>query len=90
MNDAACRLAHEVAGEGDALVAGGISQTPTFLSGLGKQKTQAEFKKQVDVFVENKVDFLIAEVRNFATAVVIVGSFRKLVKSSKHAIMVQT
>ena len=61
MNDAACRLAREVASEGDALVAGGISQTPTFLSGLGKAKTQAEFKKQVDVFVENKVDFLIAE-----------------------------
>lgn len=61
VNDAACRLAHEVAAEGDALVAGGVSQTPTFLSGLGKEKTQAEFKKQVDVFVENKVDFLIAE-----------------------------
>ncbi|KAF0289766.1 Betaine--homocysteine S-methyltransferase 1 [Amphibalanus amphitrite] len=61
VNDAACRLAHEVAAEGDALVAGGISQTPSYLSGLGKKATQAEFKKQVDVFVENKVDFLIAE-----------------------------
>jgi len=61
VNDAACRLAHDVANEGDALVAGGISQTPTYLSGLGKEKTQAQFKKQVDVFVENKVDFLIAE-----------------------------
>lgn len=61
VNDAACRIAHEVANEGDALVAGGISQTPTYLSGLGKNKTQQEFKKQVDVFLENKVDFLIAE-----------------------------
>jgi len=50
-----------VANEGDALVAGGISQTPTYLSGLGKEKTQAQFKNQVDVFVENKVDFMIAE-----------------------------
>ncbi|XP_066932262.1 betaine--homocysteine S-methyltransferase 1-like [Clytia hemisphaerica] len=61
INDAACRLAREVANEGDALVAGGISQTPAYLSGLGKEKVQAEFKKQVDSFVANKVDFLIAE-----------------------------
>lgn len=61
INDAACRLAREVAEEGDGLVAGGLSQTPSYLSGMGKDKVQAEFKKQVDVFVENKVDFLIAE-----------------------------
>ncbi|KAG7158356.1 Betaine--homocysteine S-methyltransferase 1-like 2 [Homarus americanus] len=61
INDAACRLAREVAEEGDGLVAGGLSQTPTYLSGLGKENTQKEFKKQVDVFVENKVDFLIVE-----------------------------
>ncbi|XP_068247731.1 betaine--homocysteine S-methyltransferase 1-like [Palaemon carinicauda] len=61
INDAACRLAREVAEEGDALVAGGLSQTPTYLSGLGKENTQKEFQRQVDVFVENKVDFLIAE-----------------------------
>ncbi|KAK7072807.1 hypothetical protein SK128_028195 [Halocaridina rubra] len=61
INDAACRIAREVAEEGDALVAGGLSQTPTYLSGLGKTNTQKEFQRQVDVFVENKVDFLIAE-----------------------------
>ncbi|PYZ99329.1 betaine--homocysteine S-methyltransferase 1 [Penaeus vannamei] len=61
INDAACRLAREVAEEGDGLVAGGLSQTPTYLSGLGKEKTQREFQNQVDVFVQNKVDFLIAE-----------------------------
>lgn len=33
INDAACRLAREVAEEGDGLVAGGLSQTPTYLSG---------------------------------------------------------
>jgi len=61
INDAACRVAREVAEEGDGLMAGGLSQTPTYLSGLGKEKTQKEFQNQVDVFVENKVDFLIAE-----------------------------
>jgi len=61
INDAACRLARQVAEEGDGLMAGGLSQTPTYLSGLGKEKTQKEFQNQVDVFVENKVDFLLAE-----------------------------
>ena len=62
MNDAACVIAREVANEGDALVAGGIAQTPAYLSGLGKEKVQLEFKKQVDCFNKNNVDFLIAEV----------------------------
>jgi len=61
INKAACDLAHEVANEGDALVCAGISQTPTYLSGLGKEATQKEFKKQVDVFVKENVDFLLAE-----------------------------
>jgi len=61
INNAACDLAHKVANEGDALVAGGISQTPAYLSGAGKDAVQAEFKKQVDCFIANKVDFLIAE-----------------------------
>lgn len=61
INEAACELARQVAGEGDALVCGGICQTPTYLSGLGKAATQKEFKKQVDVFVKEKVDFLLAE-----------------------------
>lgn len=61
INKAACDLAHEVAAEGDALVAGGISQTPAYLSGLGKEAVQAEFQKQVSVFLQEKVHFLIAE-----------------------------
>lgn len=32
------------------------------LIGAGKEAVQKEFKTQVDVFVKNKVDFLIAEV----------------------------
>jgi betaine-homocysteine S-methyltransferase len=65
INQAACDIAKEVAAEGGALVAGGISQTPSYLSGLGKAAVQSEFRKQVQVFVENKVDFLICEVRAF-------------------------
>lgn len=61
INNAACKIAHEVAAEGDCLVAGGISQTPSYLSGAGKAATQAQFQKQIDCFVENKVDFLVAE-----------------------------
>jgi len=61
INKAACDLAHEVASEGNALVAGGICQTPTYLSGMSKEDCQAIFKKQIDVFVKEKVDFLICE-----------------------------
>lgn len=62
INKAACDLAKEVAAEGkDVMVLGGISQTPSYLSGLKKSVVQAEFKKQVDVFVDNKVDFLLCE-----------------------------
>ena len=62
MNQAACDLAREVANEGGALVAGNISNTPSYLAGKGKEAVQAEFKKQLDVFVKNDVDFLIGEV----------------------------
>jgi len=61
INQAACDLAREVANEGDALVLGGVCQTPTYLSGKGKAAVQKEFEKQVQVFKDNKVDFLLAE-----------------------------
>lgn len=62
INEAACDLAREVANEGDALVAGGVSQTPSYLSCKSENDVKAIFKKQMDVFVSKKVDFLIAEV----------------------------
>jgi len=61
INAAACKIAREVASEGDGLVAGGLSQCPTYLSGGSKEAVQAEFKIQLDEFVKNKVDFLICE-----------------------------
>lgn len=61
LNRAACNIAQEVADEFGALVCGGVCQTPTYLSGLGKEKTQDEFRKQMEVFIEHDVDFLLAE-----------------------------
>ncbi|XP_036383201.1 betaine--homocysteine S-methyltransferase 1-like isoform X1 [Megalops cyprinoides] len=61
VNEAACDLAREVANEGDALVAGGVSQTPSYLSCKSESEVKAIFQKQLDVFVKKDVDFLIAE-----------------------------
>ncbi|GAB6032249.1 hypothetical protein CHUAL_010889 [Chamberlinius hualienensis] len=61
INTASCRIAKEVAAEGNALVLGGLSQTPSYLSGEPKAVVQQQFQKQVDVFVANGVDFLLCE-----------------------------
>ncbi|KXJ18991.1 betaine--homocysteine S-methyltransferase 1 isoform X2 [Exaiptasia diaphana] len=61
VNQAACDLAREVANEGDALVAGNICNLPSYLSGGSKEECQAQFKKQLEVFIKNDVDFLIGE-----------------------------
>lgn len=65
INQKACEIAAEVAAEGNGngpgLVAGGVCQTPGYLSGSGKEAVQAMFRKQVQVFVDNDVDFLLAE-----------------------------
>ena len=62
INRAACKLAKTVAAEGDALVLGGISQCPSYLSGMPKASVQAEYRKQIDVFVDEGLDFLLCEV----------------------------
>ncbi|XP_054908432.1 betaine--homocysteine S-methyltransferase 1 [Poeciliopsis prolifica] len=61
INEAACDLARGVADEGNALVAGGVSQTPSYLSCKSEEDVKAIFKKQIDVFIKKNVDFLIAE-----------------------------
>ncbi|KAM8960845.1 betaine--homocysteine S-methyltransferase 1 [Pelodytes ibericus] len=61
VNEAACDIAREVANEGDALVAGGVSQTPSYLSCKSESDVKSIFRKQLDVFVKKNVDFLIAE-----------------------------
>lgn len=41
---------------------GGVCQTPSYLSGKGKEACQREFEKQIEIFLKNDVDFLLAEV----------------------------
>ena len=62
INESACRIAREVANEGDALIAGGMSQTPTYAAGGDKKVVQEHFQKQADAFTKCNVDFLICEV----------------------------
>ena len=52
-----------MANEGGALTLGGISQCPSYLSQKPKADVQAEYKKQIDVFVSEGMDFLLCEVR---------------------------
>ncbi|KAG7481408.1 hypothetical protein MATL_G00066380 [Megalops atlanticus] len=61
INEAACDIAREVANEGDALVAGAVSQTPCYVNNKNENEVKAIVKKQMDVFVKKNVDFLIAE-----------------------------
>jgi len=61
INMKAAELAKQVAAEGDALTLGGVSQCPTYLNGAGKAEVQAEFRKQIQVFVEADLDFLLCE-----------------------------
>jgi len=61
LNEQACFLARDVADQYGCLVAGGICQTPDYLSGKGKQAVQDQFRKQLDMFKKNDVDFMIAE-----------------------------
>merc|ERR1711948_7892 len=56
INRAASKLAKEVADEGGALTLGGLSQCPTYLSGMSKADVQKEFKKQIDVFVSEGLE----------------------------------
>lgn len=51
-----------MAEEGNALVAGGVSQTPSYLSGKDEAEVKKIFQKQLEVFTKKNVDFLIAEV----------------------------
>lgn len=47
INRRASELAKQVAAENGALTLGGICQCPTYLSGVGKEKVQEEFRKQI-------------------------------------------
>lgn len=61
VNAAACDLAREVAGEGDALVAGGLCQTSMYKHHKDEARIKKLFQLQLEVFARKNVDFLIAE-----------------------------
>ncbi|XP_040581277.1 betaine--homocysteine S-methyltransferase 1 [Lepeophtheirus salmonis] len=61
LNAKAAELAKKVAGESGALTLGGVCQCPSYLSGKSKEEVQEEFRKQVNVFVEEDLDFVLAE-----------------------------
>ena len=55
-----------MAQEGGALFAGSICQTAGLYSrGAGKKVVMDNFREQVDIFIQNNVDLIIAEVRGF-------------------------
>lgn len=62
INQRAAELAKKVADEGGALTLGGICQCPSYLSGASKEAVQEEFRKQIKVFVDAGLDFLLCEV----------------------------
>ncbi|XP_042241260.1 betaine--homocysteine S-methyltransferase 1-like isoform X1 [Homarus americanus] len=65
INQAACNLAVEVAREGDALVCGGVCQTPAYRKGATKNETRTLFRNQMQVLVDNRADFLLCEYFQF-------------------------
>ena len=69
INNCACDLAREVANEGDALVAGGLSPLPGYEENKGHDYVKNEFRKQCKLYADKGVDFLLGEVsqRNIIT-----------------------
>lgn len=66
VNQAACDIAKDVAKEGGAFVAGCICQTSSlYSSGAGKEAVMKKFREQIESFLENDVDLLIAEFFSF-------------------------
>uniref|UniRef100_H2YEI3 Hcy-binding domain-containing protein n=1 Tax=Ciona savignyi TaxID=51511 RepID=H2YEI3_CIOSA len=62
INEAACRIAHEISKEGkDVLVCGGLSPVLSYFREKNMEKARAEFDSQLDVFIKYKVDFVLAE-----------------------------
>ena len=53
-----------MAQEGGALFAGSICQTASlYSSGAGKEAVMKKFREQMEVFIQNDVDLIIAEVQ---------------------------
>jgi len=61
INSAACKIAKDVSKEYGTIVAGGITQTETYVETKDKVKVQAELTKALEVLIENDVDLIIVE-----------------------------
>jgi len=61
INKAACKIAKEVSKEYGTIVAGGITQTETYVETRDKAKVQAELTKAIEVLIEEDVDLIIVE-----------------------------
>eukprot|EP00494_Astrolonche_serrata_P032160 UN32429 len=67
INKKACDICHDVVGTRDVLIAGGVSEiagdrwAQRHELGLTKDFVQKQIRKQVEIFKENNVDFIIAE-----------------------------
>lgn len=61
INDEACKIAKEISYAAGGLVAGGLSQTPTYITTKDKELVKAEVKKQIEVFKDHNVDLMICE-----------------------------
>merc|ERR1719190_324277 len=61
INQAACDIARDVATEFGGLCAGGICQTPIYLTTRNEEQVKKMLGAQCEVFKENHVDFMIAE-----------------------------
>lgn len=62
INQSACDLAKSVAQEGGVFCAGSICQTARlYTQGVGKERIQKRFERQIAIFLENDLDLLIAE-----------------------------
>ena len=57
----AVEIAQEVAASCDAYVCGGISPTVSFKEGVDPSVVKEEFRTEIDIFVQKKVDFLLGE-----------------------------
>jgi len=68
ISDAACTIAKEVAAESnrDIMIAGSLSETVAY-SGFGsRERVENEFAPQIQTFMKNDVDFVIAEYFRYA------------------------
>jgi len=63
ISDAACNIAREVAGEShrDIMIAGSLSETMAYAGSGSREAVENELETQVQTFIKNDVDFVIAE-----------------------------